>query len=383
MSLVSCAYVGDALTNWLITATVEQKLALCAALNCGPTDEQIAATFLDCNSQAHIPGNSIPTCQQMNDAIEEAIGNLGFNFADDGTVRVTGDGSEANPYKLDVKISPQGGNRLEVRDGMLGVFDAAPPNLANQYVSYALGDDANDGTRSSPLKTLTEASRRISQESAGYGTYIINFRAAETHVVDQFLHPMQNADLIFQVYDDPIYGDRGDDCPAYYSYFAPNLSRPVLDFRPYPQPTGGGTVWPNARCASLTLAGVVSNTPTVLPTAPGGVPRFIYDASGLIWLAGADLNIYAGHGVRASSMYYQLTRASIASGASFVDILRGPNINADDIEGYTYPACGSKPSFTSRDGNIRSVVNHTNIGGASDPVTKTMFGFNTSWDIFV
>lgn len=382
MALVSCAYVGDALTNWLESASVEQRLALCAALDCGPTAEQVAAVFLDCASQVHIPGNTIPTCQQMNDAIAEALEGLGFNFASDGTVGVTGDGSVGNPFKLDVKISGDSGNRLEVRNGALGVFDTAPPNLAIQYISYALGNDANAGTREAPLKTMTEATRRVNQETGGYGTFYFNVRANETHVLDQYLHQMPNAELVIQVYDDPIYGDRSTDCEAYYSYFAPNLSRPVFDFRSYTLPSGSGTVWPLFLVRKMIVQGVDWRTPIAGPTAPGGPHWFTMEAQGNIWLAGSNVHVRKGLVARCGSLTFQGVQLALDPGGTVIDGQYGTSINTQDIMTQTPAACGGKPSFTERNGNVTQVINPSNVGLPTDPATKTMFGFNATWDIF-
>lgn len=381
MSLVSCAHVGEALTNWLTTATVEQKLALCAALNCGPTDEQIAKVFLDCNEQAHIPGNTIPTCQQMNDAIAEALEGLGFNFASDGTVGVTGDGSVGNPFKLDVKISGEAGNRLEVRNGALGVFDTAPPNLKLQYISYNLGDDNNPGTRDAPLKTLAKAMERVALESAGYGEFSFIMRAGEDHIIDQFLHPLTNADLYFSHYDDPIYGDQLTDCLGYYSMYAPNLSRYKMVFRDYTVPEG--TVWPVINARSIGVAGSIPSTPFNTPTIPGGPHRYIFHTPGSLSLGGCDPIIHpGGYLARAGTIRLQGTILDIKPGGTLTDPIFSPVIIGDDFSSGPVPACGGKPAFTARDGNVRQVVNPSNVGCSTDPATKTMFGFTTDWDMF-
>lgn len=386
MSLVSCAHVGDALTNWLATATVEQKLALCAALDCGPTDEQIAATFLDCNEQAHIPGNTIPTCQQMNDAIAEALEGLGFNFASDGTVSVTGDGTVANPFKLDVKISGEEGNRLEVRNGRLGVFDTAPPDLANLYISYVSGSDANPGTRGAPLKTLAEATKRIVENSPARGTFNLFFKSGEQHLVNARLYSLRNAQVNFYYYDDPTFGDGLASCPGSYPNLAASLVRPDIRFQAYNDPNLGGTVWPYLQTNDVGLFGVSVQTPNQIPTALGGPPHFIFESFSVAQLNGCDIAINAGRLIRPRSLVMQLSQLTMnaANNVRLADMAFNPSLDATDIytPGSYVEQCPGGPVIDYRSGNTRTVLNPSNIGGAYDAATKTMFGYNTTWDIF-
>lgn len=386
MSLVSCAKVGEALTNWLATATVEQKLALCAALNCGPTDEQIAATFLDCNEQAHIPGNTIPTCQQMNDAIAEALEGLGFNFASDGTVAVTGDGSVENPFKLDVKISGEEGNRLEVRDGALGVFDTAPPNLANLYLSYVTGDDANPGTREAPLKTLSEATKRIVENSPARGTFNLYFKTGEIHLVNQRLYSLRNANVRLWYYDDPIFGDGQTSCPGSYPNLAGSLTRPQIRFQEFNAPDLGGTIWPTLQVNDLGCYGVSVQTPNQTPTALGGPAHFILESFSVTEMNGVDIAVNSGRLIRPRSLVMQLCQLTMnaANNVRLADMAFNPAFDVTDnyVPGSYVEQCPGGPVIDYRNGNVLSVLTPSNIGGNFDAATKTMFGYNTTWDIF-
>lgn len=386
MALVSCAKLGEALTNWLATASVVQKQALCAALNCGPTDEQIAEVFLDCDNQAHIPGNTIPTCEQMNAAIEEAIGNLGFNFADDGTVRVTGDGSEANPYKLDVKISSEEGNRLEVRDGMLGVFDTAPADLANLYISYVSGDDSNPGTRQAPLKTLSRASQMIVENSAGRGQFNLYFKSGEIHLVSQRIYSLRNANVRLWYYDDPTFGDGQASCPGSYPNLAASLVRPQIRFQEYNAPDLGGTVWPTLQANDLGLYGVSVQTPNQTPTALGGPAHFILESFSVTEMNGVDIAVNAGRLIRPRSLVMQLCQLTMnaANNVRLADVAFNPSFDVTDgyVPGSYVEQCPGGPVIDYRNGNVLTVLTPANIGGNYDAATKTMFGYNTTWDIF-
>lgn len=111
------------------------------------TDAEVAGVFMTCGAQKHTPGNLIPTCEEMNNAIAEAIRNLPRDkFANafvrdgnkikltisDGTemeidvsdlapVKVgnglTGDGTEGSPISLSIKTAPAEATVSEAEDG--------------------------------------------------------------------------------------------------------------------------------------------------------------------------------------------------------------------------------------------------------------------------
>lgn len=152
MALVTCARVGDALIKWLKVASELKKDELCEALGCqGATDEEIAAVFLTCDGVAHIPGTSIPTCEEMETAIDEAIaaiftggtadqvwtkradGTQGWEDSlssistlDTDTVALTGEGSVGVPLQADVILSPNSNNALAAVSPATGLPASAP-----------------------------------------------------------------------------------------------------------------------------------------------------------------------------------------------------------------------------------------------------------------
>lgn len=134
--------------------------ALCAALACCIRDtvkdmemspDQIAGVFLRCDGSRHVSGNSIPTCGEVDDRINQAIGSLpmdrflelvSFNSetfemtfeAEGGETFVvplaelipinvgrafSGDGSVAAPLQL--RIDPAGGLALPDEDSGVGI----------------------------------------------------------------------------------------------------------------------------------------------------------------------------------------------------------------------------------------------------------------------
>ena len=73
------------------------------------------------------------------------------------------------PTQIDINslVSTSEGNLIQVRaDGLYAAL-AAAPNLQNQYVSSSTGNDNNDGTRASPLKTITAALNRLPENTTG------------------------------------------------------------------------------------------------------------------------------------------------------------------------------------------------------------------------
>lgn len=73
------------------------------------------------------------------------------------------------PNQIDVAglVSTANGNLIQVRpDGLYAALQAAP-NLQNQYVSSSTGNDSNDGTRASPLKTVWQAINNLPDDTSG------------------------------------------------------------------------------------------------------------------------------------------------------------------------------------------------------------------------
>ena len=73
------------------------------------------------------------------------------------------------PTQIDMAslVSSASGNLLQAKvDGLYAAL-AAAPNLQNQYISSSTGNDANDGTRANPLKTLYRAIERLPDNTSG------------------------------------------------------------------------------------------------------------------------------------------------------------------------------------------------------------------------
>lgn len=129
MALVSCARVGEALTQWLGFASQLKKAELCNALGCGPTDEEIAAVFMDCAGVAHVPGAQLPTCEQMDQAITDAINALQLLTENSNSIAFSQDGVGilGGTLTADVILDPDPNNILSVGDDGLHASFLPPP----------------------------------------------------------------------------------------------------------------------------------------------------------------------------------------------------------------------------------------------------------------
>src|SRR5699024_4067699 len=89
-----------------------------------------------------------------NDNLVNSIaGALDYKVKVAVTQGVTGDGTKANP--LNVKLSPDSGNLLSLRDNGLYYGTQAAVDVSTLYIEPAAGNDSNVGnTQQAPLKTL-------------------------------------------------------------------------------------------------------------------------------------------------------------------------------------------------------------------------------------
>lgn len=301
-------------------------------------------------------------------------------LADGDTTTVSGLGTVDEPFVTEVKISPDDENRLEIRDNGIGVWDTSPPDLRFQYVSWSLGNDNNPGTKALPLKSMYQALERIRSGSAGVGTFYIMFRAGETHQVNRELPPTPNADLRIGWYDDPLYQDYiSDRCPGYYTFFAPDLQRPLLDFQLFSK--DDYTACPSILCKNVIAQGVNLRGPTVFPSYPG-TPKYIMEVTTQAVFSGSDIR------VRAAGMYALRTPAAVLQGV-VVAITAGMFLEPGIYNSLTSASSGAGtyscpgwPSFNGRPGNAITALTLANHGGNYYAPTKTQFGWATSWDIF-
>lgn len=112
---------------------------------------------------------------------------------------------------VDVKLSPDNGNLLEARENGLYYGVIAPKETYNLYVSSESGDDSNDGSINSPLKTIDAAwyKNRPDQDAN------IWLKAGETFTISGNLQGSNGSNKTINVYGntrihppEPLDGER-------------------------------------------------------------------------------------------------------------------------------------------------------------------------------
>lgn len=152
------------------------------------------------------------------------------------------------PNQIDMAslVSTANGNLIQVKPDGLYAALAAAPNLQNQYVSSSTGNDANDGTRASPLKTLVRAIEKLPNNTSGNiwllegDVFPIRGSGDPTTwgtTINYFGTPIGTGSRVVTIYP---YGPQTDSYAGlevnavnFYSWLIPSLNRPVLEFGHY------------------------------------------------------------------------------------------------------------------------------------------------------
>lgn len=292
-----------------------------------------------------------------------------------------------------VILNPRAGNRLILEDNGLGVYDEAPPDVAEQFVDSTAGNDGNVGSRAAPLRTIAAALIRI-RDSGGAGSYAIRLKAGRTFILDGQLAAVDNAQIALVAYDDVKYLDGSDSTagPSYYWWAAPDYNRPVLDFRLFPDAKFPQySIFPLLYCKSLTLTGLTINFPAGPATFPGFAwyPFSTENSNGRVWSQGCNLNYRGTHLMalaRCSQLWAQcMVMSNFTNGARLGTNVLSYNVADDNAYDVDFVALDSKyPTFHGRMSNLRALLQPGNLdaGSSWNSATKTFFGTNINYDIF-
>lgn len=164
------------------------------------------------------------------DLVNSIAGALDYKVKVEVKQGVTGDGTKANP--LNVKLSPDSGNLLSLRDNGLYYGTQAAADVSTLYIDPGAGNDSNVGnTPQAPLKTLSEASRRVRADQ----TSTFALRAGQTFVMDWNIEASGGATRYITVYGEPrnIGGDLAPNYPSpevphYYPEVMADYQRPTI-----------------------------------------------------------------------------------------------------------------------------------------------------------
>ena len=152
------------------------------------------------------------------------------------------------PTQIDIPslVSTAAGNLIQARSDGLYAALAAAPNLQNQYVSSSTGNDANEGTRAAPLKTLIEAINRLPENTTGTVWLLEgdvfpirqgNMPTTWGGTITNFGTPVGTGrkGLTIRPYGPQTDSYFGKDVNAanFYSWLIPSLNRPILEFGHY------------------------------------------------------------------------------------------------------------------------------------------------------
>jgi hypothetical protein len=147
------------------------------------------------------------------------------------TQGITGDGTTANP--LNVKLSPDTGNLLDLRVNGLYYGTQASADVSELYIDPGAGSDSNAGNiPQAPLKTLNRAISMVREDQSS--TFYL--RAGQTFVLDRGMNISGGAKRTITVYGDPYqYGGAlyppnypSVEVPYYYWEIIDAVQRPII-----------------------------------------------------------------------------------------------------------------------------------------------------------
>ena len=287
---------------------------------------------------------------------------------------------------VDVKLSNDNGNLLEVRENGLYYGHTPKTETTELYVSTTLGSDTNKGSRDAPFKTLHNALNAITKNKTN-GSYTIRLRAGETFEfpLTRVWFPQTMLHINIGYYDDPNYPDFDVYVHGVYTpYHAPDLKRPILIYADYIREDG------LLRHAGYDTAGQFVLRHYGLNVKynlrPGSITGLGFYHEELIYEGCViDLDDTEGIGsakvIRLRGNRFNNAQRNVTN--LFVSDL-SPNVWVFDPMPEQGQSGGKAKDFTPMSGNEKSVFYPENIMGISafDRSTKSVFGYTVNWDIF-
>jgi hypothetical protein len=283
-----------------------------------------------------------------------------------------------------IPLSADPGNLIEPRTDGLFYGLTAPPSTAQLFVSSSSGNDANLGTKASPLETIAEA---ISRSENRPVTYQIVLRCGETHHVDAMAPDRSAAQVEFWWYDDPIYGDfntAAAGCISYTPTIADDLTRPILMFHRIETTTHetAGFMYEQVNYNGINLKFVDDVPGSILPDGPDAINRVTRFRSETRFIGCViDMPSYAGPIFRQCDVFYLNTIINGDTDDRYY--ILNEIISTSYANGTNHAACGSRPAYTATVSNIATAIVLASFFDLRyDAPSQQSFNAAIGWDIF-
>ena len=271
---------------------------------------------------------------------------------------------------VDVKLSPDEGNLLEVRKNGVGYWATISEHKNTFYIDAVNGSDSNSGSREAPLRTINKACELISLENKP-GDCWIYLKSQQNHVLNSKPVPLIQNTVSLATYGEPTY-DLGD------KVHNGNISALYPDFKVAnviieQSNNENGTSASSLHVLNLFAYGVSFYQKFGVGTQPYGTYHVVITPSG------GSVNLWG------SDIYQQSNGVAIRS--SQIATVCSNYFN-DSAEGKFTEVTTSPSLFVYehdylRSSNIRTTSKSKFISATQyDINTKRLFGFSTSWDFF-
>lgn len=252
------------------------------------------------------------------------------------------------------------------------------PENDTLYVSDSGGNDANDGSREAPFKTIAAAAAAMGNE---LGSYRVILKAGDTFNLSERVN-FNNRKILITYYDDPVYGDRFQSYPHpnYRPWEGLEVTRPVIYFREFTD-TFGSVRLGSIAADTVQLEGVVVHMVTSNDPLGGG-SRTALDTSGKSTLSGCIIRgstEIRTKSVIGSDVGISFNRVIIEGGYPIVD---GTGEYIRTVAAGHQTSVTGQPSYTSipeheiRDLSIEQLV----LSPMHNPATGAQFNFKTAWN---
>lgn len=300
-------------------------------------------------------------------------GNMGKTLVFDGmtyNVKVGDTLAIGEDGLVNVKLSPDSGNLLEVRQNGIGYWAVISENKNTFYVDALNGNDANTGLKDAPLKTINKACELLSLEDKSGDCYIFLKSKQDHRLMSSPAHLPKN-NLVFITYDAPKY-DYG------HLVHNGNISALYTDFEPasiiVEQAThADGTSASSFYAKRILFYGVKLYQKFGFGTRPYGTYHIALTESGgdvILW--GSD--VYQ----ESNGVAFRTSKLSLICSNYYNSGVSGKLTEID-----TPPSLVVQTADHLRSSNYLTAKKSEIISPSQyDIATKRQFAFTTSWDFF-